>query len=124
MRHYRQMIEGWIRNGFIKKSLDEMQRIYYRHHPYVSEIKDIRIDQLRKIERRREEFLSYDFFKLREYKVLSHKVTYSTERYMNLLRTFSFNSTQDEGVLDCIRLLVPDSKLPGLQIPAQTRWSV
>jgi len=83
-----------------KKIFDEIQNIYDKHHPDVKPIKDIRNDQKEKLEKRKQEFVKEKNFRLCKYKIFQHKKYYNTDSYLNLLRSFSDNSTKPQDAME------------------------
>jgi SAM-dependent methyltransferase len=79
---------------------DEIQEIYRAYYPERIEDRDIREIQREKIEKRRQEILSSRYFQLLSHNEYIHTKSYTAQDYVNLLKTFSNNSTKSEASLN------------------------
>ncbi len=74
---------------------DEIQEVYRLYYPEDVYEQDIRKTQAKKTDERRKELESSRFFRLISHREYAHSKTYTAKEYVELLNTFSDNSTKD-----------------------------
>ncbi|MGD8782543.1 MAG: class I SAM-dependent methyltransferase [Ignavibacteria bacterium] len=75
---------------------DSIQTIYEKYHPAVKAAKDYRDIQKQKILERKESLQNSEYFKLVGHHEVITTKTYDSNRYLNLLKSFSENSILEE----------------------------
>ncbi len=74
---------------------DEIQEIYRLYHPDEAKRRDIREAHREKIDGRRRELADSGYFRPVSHREYIHMKSYTAKGYVDLLRTFSDNSTRD-----------------------------
>lgn len=106
---YKKSAELLKKNGFLilywnnysiaeETSYRSIQEIYDQYHFDNSNSIDIRELQKLKIQQRQDEIIGSNYFSLVGHHEISHDFTYSKERYIKLLKSFSTNAVTDNSL--------------------------
>jgi trans-aconitate methyltransferase len=87
---------------------DEIQERYRLCYPQEVKTRDIRETQAKKIDERRRELADSGYFRLVSHREYFHTKSYTAKEYVDLLRTFSENSTKDKERLSAFYDAIED----------------
>jgi|GEM_PF-764827 len=82
------------------KIFDRIQKVYEKHHPAITDFRDFRIQVAERIKQKSDEISKSGWFTLVKHFDFSYDKTFTSQEYINLLKSFSGNSTIEKSEID------------------------
>ena len=104
------LILYWNNYGIENKEMEEnIQEVYNKYGNRTSDGKSSYERQMEKIETRKNEILDSNLFNIIEHKIIKNVLEYTSEKYINLLKTFPDHTKMEERFFEKIKEIIKDN---------------